>query len=241
MGSRNGMGPRNGRGVRNGTAPRNDTGPTNEAAATNGIDLKQLAAKYLPECTFEPATAPKPRALISATGEIFDLTAAARENSEPRKGAGYWQTKTMVFLSKQHIEAATTNDAAGVIQLVHVIWRDADFVNQKIYTVVPFDGGWVVQVINNGATNRPANATALPPYELLVDAGQRVAQIRERCYPYLGSAGIYANTVRTVYEREIKLNGGRDYPAVLEKELAKAWEAEKAQKAAKPAPAPKKE
>ena len=84
-----------------------------------------------------------------------------------------------------------------------MIWRGADFVNQKIYNALPFDGGWVVEVINSGATNRPADVTALPPYELLVDAGQHVLQIRERCYPYLGSAGVYANTVRTVYEREI--------------------------------------
>jgi hypothetical protein len=232
---------RNGMGLRNRTAPTNESEPTNGTGPTNGIDLKQLAGQCLPGCKFLPATATKPRELISATGETLDLLAAARENPEPRKGAGYWQTPTMAFLGKQHIEVATNNDAAGVIQLLHVIWRGADFVKQKTYNALPFDGGWVVEVINHGATNRPGNATALPPYELLVDAGQHVVQIRERCYPYLGSARVYDNTVRSVYEREMKLNGGRNYLAVLEMELAKAWEMEKAQKAVKPAPAPKKE
>ena len=231
---RNGSGPGNTPGLRNETAPTNSTDPT------NGIGLKPLARQYLPGCAFEPPAAARPRALVSATGETLDLLTAARENPEPRKGAGYWLTPTMTFLSKQHIEVGTSNDAVGVIQLLHVIWRSPDFVKQKTYNALPFDGGWVVEVASS-ATNLPGNVQALPPYELLVDASQHVVQIRERCYPFIGSARVYDNTVRSVYEREMKLNGGRNYLAVLQQELAKAWEMEKAQKTIKPAPAPKKE
>jgi hypothetical protein len=219
---------------------RSVAAPTNGTGPTNGIDLKQLAGQYLPGCAFKPPAAQKPRELVAATGETLDLLAAARENPEPRKGAGYWFTPTMAFLSKQRIEAATSNDAAGVIQLLHVICHGPEFVKQRIYQALPFEGGWVVEV-NPQATNRPGIAPPLPPYELLLDAGQHVMQIRERCYPYSGSARVYDNTVRSVYDREMKLNGGRNYAAALQIELARAWEAEKAQRTAKPAPAPKKE
>lgn len=212
-------------------APTNGTGPT------NGIELKQLARQYLPGCAFKPPTAAKPRELVSATGETLDLLAALREKQEPRKSAGYWLTPTMAFLSRQRIEAGTGNDAAGVVRLLHLICHGPEFVKLRIYRALPFEGGWVVEV-DRQATNGPGIVPALPPYELLVDAGQRVAQIRERCYPYSGSARVYEATVRSVYEREMKLNGGRNYPAALEIALAKAWEAEKAQKTVKPAPAP---
>ncbi len=61
-----------------------------------------------------------------------------------------------------------------------------------------------------------------------------MVQIRERCYAYLGSPAVYDHTVRTVYEREMKLNGGINYQAMVEKELAREWEKEKAQKLIKP-------
>jgi hypothetical protein len=219
---------------RSAAAPTNGTGPT------NGIDLKQMARQYLPGCSFKPAAAQKPRELVSATGETLDLMAALREKQEPRKSAGYWLTPTMAFLGRQGIEVGTTNDPAGVIQLLHVICHGPDFVKQRIYSAFPFEGGWVVEV-DPQPTNRPGKVQALPPYELLVDAGQRVVQIRERCYPYSGSARVYDNIVRSVYEREMKLNGGRNYAAALEAELAKAWEMEKAARAVKPAPAARKE
>jgi len=74
----------------------------------------------------------------------------------------------------------------------------------------------------------------MTPYELLVDAGRRVAQIRQRCYAYAGSPAVYELTVRAVYEREIKLNGGINFQAMVEKELAKEWEKEKEQKMLQP-------
>jgi hypothetical protein len=64
------------------------------------------------------------------------------------------------------------------------------------------------------------------PYELLVDGAHRVAQMRERCYSFRGSATIYTNTVISVYEREKKIQGGIYYPEVLENELRKVWEQE---------------
>ena len=201
------------------------------AGATNGIELKQLVRQYLPGCALQPATAAKPRALVSATGETLGLMSAARENSQPRKGAGYWLTPTMAFLSKQRIAVASAPDAAGVIQLLHVIWRGPDFVKERIYNAIPCDGGWVVEV-GHDSVKYPGVVPAMPPYELLVDDSGHVAQIRERCYPFRGSARVYGDTVRTVYEREIKLNGGVNYPQEVVKELAKEWEKEKAQKTA---------
>jgi hypothetical protein len=209
------------------------------AGATNGIELKQLVKQFLPGCAFEPATAAKPRALVSATGETLGLMSAARENAEPRKGAGYWLTPTMAFLSKQRIAVGSASDAAGVVQLLHVIWRGPAFVKERIYNAIPFDGGWAVEV-SQDSVKYPGVVPAMPPYELLVDASGHLAQIRERCYPYIGSARVYGDTVRSVYEREIKRNGGVNYPQEVVKELAKAWAKEKAQKPANPAPAQKK-
>jgi hypothetical protein len=205
------------------------------AAATNESELKQLVKQYLPGCALQPGA--KPRTLVSASGETLDLMTAGRENVQPRKGAGYWLTPTMTFLSKQQMPAGSAEEAAAVIKLLHVIEHGPSFVKQKIYFPVSVDGGWVVEVGHDSA-KYPGVVPALPPYELLVDAGRHVSQIRERCYPYSVSPRIYGNTVRAVYEREMKLNGGINYSQVVLKELAKAAEAEKAQQTAKPAPAP---
>jgi hypothetical protein len=83
------------------------------------------------------------------------------------------------------------------------------------------DGGWVVEVEPDSAKD-PENLPAAPPYELLVDAARRVSQVRERCYHFAGSPAVYVRTVRAVYEREMKLNGGINYEAMVEQELAKA-------------------
>lgn len=209
------------------------------AATTNGVELRQWVRQYLPDCKLQPDSAAKPRTLVSPTGEVLDLMAATRENPELRKGAEYWKTTlTMNFLSRQRILAGNTNDATGVIKLLHVIWRGPDFVKQRMYEALPFEGGWVVEAKPGAAnlTNRPGNAVLpMQPYELLLDDSLRVVKIQQRSYPYRGSARVYADTVRTVYEREMRLNGGVNYPQMIEKELAKAWELEKAQKTAKPA------
>ena len=144
----------------------------------------------------------------------------------------------MEFLSRQRIPAGSTNDAIGVIKLLHVIWRGPEFVKQRMYEALPFEGGWVVEVgpgVTN-LTNRPGKVVLpMQPYELLLDDSQRVVKIQQRSHPYRGSARVYANTVRTVYQREMRLNGGVNYPEMIAKELAQAWELEKAQKPAKPA------
>jgi hypothetical protein len=203
------------------------------AAGTNGIELKQLVQQYLPGARLQPDAPAKPRALISASGGALDLPTALRENPQPRKKAGYWVTPTMTFLSRQHMAAATTNDAQGVIQLLHALTRGPSSVKQIIYRASAVDGGWVVEVEPASAKN-PEKIPAMTPYELLVDAGRRVAQIRQRCYAYAGSPAVYELTVRTVYEREIKLNGGINFQAMVEKELAKEWEKEKEQKMLQP-------
>ena len=125
-----------------------------------------------------------------------------------------------------------------MIKLLHLIWRGPEFVKQRMYEALPFEGGWVVQA-GPGVTNltkRPGKEVLpMQLYELLLDDSQRVVRIQQRSYPYCGSARVYADTVRIVYEREMRLNGGVNYPQVIEKELAKAWELEKTQKYAKPA------
>ncbi len=205
--------------------------------ATNGIELKQLVKQYLPGCALKPEKAARPRTLVSAAGDQVDLLAALREDPEPKKKkAGYWLTPTMTFLSKQRISLATTNDAVGVIQLFLMLTRGAEFVNEGTYNAIPFEGGWVVEAGRESAKS----PVAVPPYELLVDASQHVTQIRQRCYAFNGSARVYEDTVQAVYEREMKRNGGINYPQEVVKELAKAWEKEKAQKTAHPQPAPKK-
>jgi hypothetical protein len=88
----------------------------------------------------------------------------------------------------------------------------------------------------------------MQPYELVLDATQHVVEIRERAYPYSGSAANYGGILRSVYEREMHLNGAANYAKAVEEELARATErerlqkaAEKLQKAAKPPPAEKKQ
>ena len=210
------------------------------AETTNTIALESLVRQYLPGCQFRLDGAGKPEALIAPTGEVLDLTAAARENPEPKEALGYWYSPTMEFLSRQKIKAATPQEAAGVIKLLHALWRGSDFVKQKIYNARRFDGGWVIEV-DHDFTHYPGMIRAIHPYELLLDADQRGVQIRERCYWYRGSASVYSNTVHSVYERELKLNRGLNYPEVLEKELSKALENEKAQMTIKPGQAQRKE
>src|SRR3989442_13838453 len=76
------------------------------AETPNKIELQSLVGLYLPGCHFRLDGAGKPEALIAPTGEVLDLTSAARENPEPREALGYWYSPTMDFLSSQKISAA---------------------------------------------------------------------------------------------------------------------------------------
>lgn len=204
------------------------------AASTNEIELQSLARQYVPGCQFRLDGAGEPEALLAPTGEVLELATAAGDQPQPTNGVvGYWFSPTMSFLSRQKIKAATPQAAADVIKLLHALWRGPGFVKQKIYSARQFDGGWEVEV-DHDFTRYPGMIQAIHPFELLVDAGQRVVQVRQRCYYYRGSASVYSNTVLSVYEREIKLNRGLDYPEVLLKELSKAWEKEKTQMTIKP-------
>ncbi len=102
------------------------------AETTNTIALESLVRQYLPGCQFRLDGAGKAEALIAPTGEALDLTAAARENPEPKEALGYWYSPTMEFLSRQKITVATPQDAAGVMKLLHALWRGPDFVKQKL-------------------------------------------------------------------------------------------------------------
>lgn len=83
------------------------------------------------------------------------------------------------------------------------------------------------QTVEHDFTNYPGNIMATMPYELVIGENQMVQGFRERCYHYLGSSEVYTNTIITVYEREIRLNKGRNYPEALFVELPQAWEKEK--------------
>jgi hypothetical protein len=178
--------------------------------------------------------AKKPQAIVSGTGESLDLAQAARENPEPSNNvAGYWFSPSMNFLSRQNIKVTTPQQAVGTVRLLHAIWRGPDFVKEKIYNARPIDGGWLVDV-DHDFTNYPGNVFVIHPYELLLDSGHNVVQFRERCYDYVGSARVYTNTIISVYEREVKVDGGRNYPEKLFEELRKSWTREKEQMATQP-------
>lgn len=197
------------------------------AETTNAPSLQQLVTFCVPGARLQVDDAGKPRALVSAADGVLDLTGAAKENPAPRDNViGYWYTPTMDFLSRQKVKIASPDQAVGAVQLLHAIWHGPDFVKQKIYHARPFDGGWVVEVDHDFA-HYPGMIQEIHPYELLVDGAHKLTGFRERCYHYSGSARVYTNTVISVYEREVHVNGGRDYPEVLEKALREAWEKEK--------------
>src|SRR4051794_30652171 len=105
------------------------------AANTNDFSLLQhLARLYVPDCRLRLDEAGKPQAIVAPAGELLDLTAAARENPAPTNTViGYWFSPSMGFLARQKITAATPEQAVGVIQLLHAIWRGPAFVRQKLY------------------------------------------------------------------------------------------------------------
>ena len=188
-------------------------------------ELAALVERCVPACRFQTNSTGDRQALISASGEVLDLAKAAGEDPASAEAIGYWESPAMQFLGRQQIKAGTSTEARDAIRLLHMIWRGPGFVRQKLYEAHAFDGGWVVEV-DHDFTHYPGSVQAVMPYELLVDGAHRVAQMRERCYSFRGSAKIYTNTVISVYEREKKIQGGIYYPEVLENELRKVWEQE---------------
>jgi hypothetical protein len=144
---------------------------------------------------------------------------------------GYWLSPTMTFLGRQRPKVTTSEEAVGIVQLLHALTRGPTFVGQKSYAARAIAGGWIVQV-EHQFSNRPESVMAISPYELLVNESGRVRQFRQRSYAYLGSATVYTNTLVSVYERELKRDGGRSFPEALFPALRTAWETE--QKTATP-------
>jgi hypothetical protein len=196
------------------------------AGASNELALEVLISRYLPACRLELGDDGNRKILKSESGEILDLAAAAHENPNPRDDViGYWYSPAMDFLARQKIKVATADPAVGAVQLLHTIAQGPKFVQQKAYEARQIPGGWVVDVEHDFA-NYPSSVQQINPYELLVDSENRVSQFRQRCYAYRGSAKVYTNTVISVYQRELKLDGGRYYPEHLYEELQSAWERE---------------
>ena len=65
------------------------------AETPNKIELQSLVGLHLPGCHFRLDGAGKPEALIAPTGEVLDLTSAARDNPEPKEALGYWCSPSM--------------------------------------------------------------------------------------------------------------------------------------------------
>ena len=190
-------------------------------------EISELVHSHLPACRLQTDAAGNPAALVSQSGEVLDLKAATQENPAPSNHVvGYWFSPSMDFLSRQYLQAPTSEAAADVVRLLHAIWRGPNFVQQKIYQARRVDLGWVVEV-EHDFTNYPGRIQATHPYELLLDRGDTVVQLRQRCYAYPGSVRIYTNTIVSVYQREINRDGGLHYPEALEKALRQAWEREK--------------
>jgi hypothetical protein len=203
------------------------TAAESPAGASNELALEVLISKYLPACHLELANDGDRKILKSESGEFLDLTVAAHENPNPRDDViGYWYSPAMDFLGRQKIKAATADHAAGAVQLLHAIAQGPKFVQQKLYKAHQIPGGWIVEV-DHDFTNYPSSVQEINPYELLIDSENRVSQFCQRCYAYCGSPKVYTNTVISVYQRELKRDGGRNYPERLYEELQSAWEREK--------------
>jgi len=127
------------------------------AEATNKFSVRDLAQRHLPDCRLRVDRTGKVEAVVSPTGEVLEIATSARDHPNPTNGvAGYWFTPTMDFLSKQKPRASTSQEAVGVVQLMHSLWRGPDFIQQKLYAARAFDGGWVVQVEHDFA-NYPSS------------------------------------------------------------------------------------
>jgi hypothetical protein len=199
------------------------------ADTTNQFGLQSLISKHLPNAHLRLDDAGNPKTLVSSSGDSLNLAAAFHETPQPTNTVvGYWFSPTMDFLSRQRMKAATPEEAVDIIQFLHVIWRGPEMARQKLYNARPIDAGWLVTV-DHDFTNFPASVQAIMPYELLVDNARNVVQLRQRCYHYPGNSVVYTNTVISVYNREIKINHGLNYPEALEKELRNAWKKEQRQ------------
>lgn len=196
------------------------------AAGTNQLDVRVLAQRLVPGCTQRLDGTGRLEALVSPRGPVLELATAAKDHPSPTNTqVGYWLTPTMDFLGGEAPVAKTPRAAVEVVQLMHLLWRGPGFVGQKRYGARPIEGGWVVEV-DHDFDRVPAMVMAVAPYELLVDRAGKVVRFRQRSYHYLGSATVYTNTVMSVYEREIRRDGGRGYPEKLFRELDRAWEQE---------------
>ena len=78
----------------------------------------------------------EPKALISSTGEVLKLATAAKDHPMPKKNVlGYWFSPTMSFLSRQKPKVTSPEEAVGVVQLLHALWRGPGFVDKKLSAI----------------------------------------------------------------------------------------------------------
>lgn len=197
------------------------------AATTNQLALKPLVQRHLPGCELHRNTNERFDALVSTNGTELRLAAASNEQPQPGNDViGYWFSPAMNFIAAQEPRISSPQDAIELVQLLHLLRWGPGFVQQKLYKARSFGSTWIVQVEHDFARYR-AMVPAEHPYELQVDRSGKVSQFRQRCYPYLGAATTYTNTVISAYNREMKRNQGRNYPEALFKDLREAWEKEK--------------
>ena len=190
-----------------------------DAATTSGeVDVRELVAQLLPDHRLRFDGQGTPVALVSPDSEELKLPAA------PDVGiaeTGYWTNPAMAFLSEAGPRVSGSVETAQLIQLLHALCHGEHFVRQKIYKPRAIESGWLVEV-DHDFENFMGMIPFIHPYEILVD-DNRVTSLRQRSNIYPGSAKVYVDTITTVYEREVQVNGGINYPEVLEEELKSAW------------------
>lgn len=192
-------------------------------------DLRLLVKRCLPGCKVQIKEG-EVTALQPTKGDPLTLKVASKDHPMPKKDVyGYWFSPAMTFLAEQMPKVKNPKEAVAVVQLLHSLSQGQAFVQEKLYEAKAIKGGWIVIVDHDFAKKR-TSVQQLPPYELLLGEDEKVTRFTQRSWQYLGSAKVYSETIRTVYEREVKRNGGLNYTEVLERELREAWGREKNQK-----------
>lgn len=199
--------------------PTSQVAPAVRPAFTGEIDLRELVATLLPNHRLRLDDQDAPTALVSPESGELKIPAGGDVEGGP---IGYWVSPAMTFLSDARTDVSDAAAAARLIQLLHALCKGPDFVRQKIYRPRAIDNGWLVEV-DHDFENFPGMIPFIHPYEILVDEDNRVTSLRQRSNVYLGNAEVYVDTITTVYEREVRVNGGRNYPEVLDEELKQAW------------------
>ncbi len=139
-------------------------------------------------------------------------------HSPPSK-SGYWQSPAMKVVAKASPNIDSKSAAEKVIAALHTITSGSSMVHQKKYRAHSVDRAWIVRT-GHDFDRFPAMVQYIHPYEIEVDANDRIVQIQQRYHHYLGSPRIYRDTIsRTRKLQDSVPNGRRHYHDVLKEEF----------------------